>query len=119
MLDIRITYSSEYDNMPRDGVLVERLEHNGRDVALIFYPEWVARDVPPYFEDDDGDLVCEPIHVIRYLFRYVHVDNKRLTIYPNEKSVCQGEDKNDLVEKYCKYEPVEEFYFSSLDYIIE
>jgi len=115
MLDIKITYCSEYDDIPREGVLVERLKHNGKDVALIFYPEWITRNAPPYFEDDDGDLVCEPIHVTRYLFRYVYPDNKRLTIYPNEKSVCQGKDKNDLVEKYCKYERVKECYFNDLN----
>lgn len=117
MLDTRITYNSEYDNIPMEGVLVNKFEHNGREVGLIFYREWIARDAPPYFEDEDGDLICEPIHVRRYLFRYVHIDNKRLTIYPGEKSICQGEDKNDLIEKYCKYEPVKEFYFNDLNWI--
>lgn len=117
MIDTRITYSSGYDNIPREGVLVERLEHDGRDVCLIFYEDWVAREVPPYFEDDDGDMVCACIHIIRYMFRYVYADDERLTIYPNEKAVCPAETKEELPQKYCKLCPVKEFYFNSLDYI--
>lgn len=96
MINTRITYIREYDNVPVEGVLVERFKHTNdfynetKDIALIYYKDWVARPTKPYFEDDDGDLVCEPVHVTRPMFRYVEVSNDRLKIYENEKSIYEA-----------------------------
>lgn len=100
MFDIKIIYCSEYDEIEREGVLIKKLTHNGNDLALIFYPEWIAIDHPPYFEDDDGDIVCEPLLAVRFVFRYVDISHGRLTIYDNEKSKYTGETEDELIEKY-------------------
>lgn len=116
MLNTKITYTREYDNIPIEGVLIRRFTHTNegygqtKEIALIFYEDWVGRPTEPYFEDDDGDLVCEHVLVTRPLFRYVEVDNYRLQIYEGEKSKYEGENMIDLMDKYCKYQNVKEYY---------
>jgi len=106
MLNTRITYTREYDNVPIEGVLIERFTHTNegygqtKDICLIYYKDWIARDCPPYFEDYDGDLVCEPILFARPMFRYVEASNDRLKIYENEKSIYEAENKVELMDKY-------------------
>lgn len=123
MLNTKITYTREFDNVPIEGVLVRRFTHTNKgygqtkEIALIFYEDWVARPTEPYFEDDYGDLVCEHILVSRPLFRYVEVDNDRLQIYEKEKSKYEAENMVDLMDKYCKYQNVKEYYIQDWVYI--
>ena len=106
MINTRITYTREYDNVPVEGVLVERFKHTNdfynetKDIALIYYKDYVGRQTKPYFEDEDGDLVCEPILISRPIFRYVDVSNDRLKIYKNEKSIYEANNKIELMNKY-------------------
>lgn len=116
MLNTKITYTREYDNVPIEGVLIRKFTHTNecygqtKEIALIFYEDWVGKPTEPYFEDDDGDLVCECVLVTRPLFRYVELDNDRLQIYEGEKSKYEAENMIDLMDKYCKYQNVKEYY---------
>ena len=128
MINTRITYTREYDNVPVEGVLVERFKHTNdfysetKDIALIYYEDWVTRPTKPYFEDDDGDLVCEPVLVTRPMFRYVEVSNDRLKIYENEKSIYEAKSKFELMDKYTpsdcfvKEWYVEDFIYNFVNY---
>ena len=116
MLNTKIIYNRPYDNFPSEGVLVRRFIHTNesygqtKEIALIFYEDFISRSTEPYFEDDDGDLVCESILVLRPLFRYVEVSDKNLTICEGEKSKYEAENIVDLMTKYCKYQAVKEYY---------
>ena len=117
MINTRITYTREYDNVPIEGVLVERFTHTNedygqtKDICLIYYKDWIARPTGPYFEDDDGDLVCEPVLVTRPMFRYVEATNNRLKIYENEKSIYEAENRVELMDKYTPFDYfVKEWY---------
>ena len=116
MLNIRITYTREYDNVPIEGVLVERFTHTNegygqtKDIALIFYKDFVGKPTT-YFEGDDGDLVTNPVLVSRPLFRYVDISNDRLKIYESEKSIYEAKNKVELMDKYTPFNCfVKEYY---------
>lgn len=106
MINTRITYTREYDNVPIEGVLVKRFTHTNdeygqtKDICLIYYNDWIGRDCPPHFKDNDGDLVCDPVLITRPIFRYVEVSNDRLKIYENEKSIYEANNIYELMDKY-------------------
>lgn len=99
-----ITYTSEYDNIPCEGILLDRFHcsHDGdsMDVALVFYREFMARECGHGFEDDDGDIVYSSVIVRRPVFRYVDVSEGRIefgcepgsefSAYCNEKDAVRG-----------------------------
>lgn len=109
MINIRITYCREFDGFDSEGVLVKKISYKGKEIALIFYKDFVGKPTRTHFEDDDGDLVYEKVLVEEFVFRYVELKNKRLHIY-NEKSYYRGKDEKELIKKYG-----ESSYINSLD----
>lgn len=109
MINIRITYCREFDGFDSEGVLVKKISYKGKEIALIFYKDFVGKETGTYFEDDDGDIVYDKVLVEKFVFRYVELKNKRLHIY-NEKSYYCGKDKKELVKKYG-----ESSYINSID----
>lgn len=121
MINTKIIYTREWDNIPVEGVLVDRFTHTNygqtKEIALIFYEDWISRETEPYFPDDYGDLVGESIHLTRPLFRYVEVNDNRLKIYEGEKSKYEAQSKYELMMKYCKYQNIKEYYIEDWAYI--
>lgn len=109
MINIRITYCREFDSFDSEGVLVKKISYKGKEIALIFYKDFVGKPTRTYFEDDDGDIVYDNVLVEEFVFRYVELKNKRLHIY-NEKSYYHGKDEKELIKKYG-----ESSYINSLD----
>ena len=110
MINIRITYCGEYDGFDSEGVLIKKIPYRGKEIALIFYKDFVGKPTHTHFEDDDGDLVYDKVLVEEFVFRYVNLDNERLHIYQNEKSYYCGKDEKELVKKYGEIT-----YINSLD----
>jgi hypothetical protein len=109
MVNIRITYCREFDGFDSEGVLVKKISYKGKEIALIFYKDFVGKPTHTHFEDDDGDIVYDKVLVEEFVFRYVELKNKRLHIY-NEKSYYCGKDEKELIKKYG-----EGSYMNSLD----
>lgn len=105
MINIRVTYCREFDNFDSEGVLVKKISHNGKEVALIFYKDFVTKPSRLY-----GDLVWDNVLDEEFVFRYVELENKRLHVYENEKSCYCGKNENELIKKYG-----ESSYINSLD----
>lgn len=88
MINIRINYTRPFDNIPTEGVLVERFTHTNKgygvtkDIALIYYNDFVNRNTE------------------RPVFRYVEASDDRLKIYENEKSIYEAPNKIMLMNKY-------------------
>ena len=99
MINIRITYCREFDGFDSEGVLVKKISHKGKEIALIFYKDFLGQETSTHFEDDDGDIVYSKVLVEKFVFRYVELKNERLHIY-DEKSCYCGKDEKELIKKY-------------------
>lgn len=110
MINIRITYCREFDGFDSEGVLVKKISYKGKEIALIFYKDFVGKETSSYFEDDDGDIVYEKVLDEKFVFRYVELKNKRLHIYNEKSSYYCAKDENELIKKYG-----ESLYINSLD----
>lgn len=110
MINIRITYCREFDGFDSEGVLVKKISYKGKEIALIFYKDFVGKETSSYFEDDDGDIVYEKVLVEKFVFRYVELKNKRFHIYNEKSSYYCAKDENELIKKYG-----ESLYINSLD----
>ena len=122
MINTRITYIRGLDNVPIEGVLVRRFTRtNGgktKDVALIYYNDWVGKRTGHHFEDDDGDVIHDQILAERPVFRYVEVSDDRLKIYENEKSIYEAENMLELMDKYTPESWfIKEFYMEDWMYV--
>ena len=96
------SYKTKRDNS-------EKISYKGKEIALIFYKDFVGKPTRTYFEDDDGDFVYNMALIEKFVFRYVELKNKRLRVY-DEKSYYRGEDEKELIKKYG-----ESSYINSLD----
>lgn len=110
MINIRITYCREFDGFDSEGVLVKKISYKGKEIALIFYKDFVGKETGTYFEDDDGDIVYSKVLVEKFVFRYVELKNKRLHIYNEKSSYYCAKDEKELIKKYG-----ESSYINSLD----
>lgn len=109
MINIRITYCREFDGFDSEGVLIKKISYKGKEIALIFYKDFVGKPTHTHFEDDDGDIVYDKVLVEEFVFRYVELKNKRLHIY-NEKSYYCAKNEKEFIKKYG-----EGSYINSLD----